>query len=480
MTVHAGWRKGSERGVSLLLVALGLTVLLGITGLAVDLATLYVARNEAQRAADAAALAGAQEFAGADVSEGLMTPSGAAGIAAENASAVGNRNLVIGESPNFSKGNFPTASAGSSSCPPPASVSGGCFNFSKPSDPRITVVVYKDMPTYFMGIFGIKSVPVSAVATAEAYVPEGSGPSASVSCAKPWLLPNCDPHRADPKDMGFPVNTNCPCISGDPCYDLAYSGNQYSYYFVCPKDATTCTPYSIVRPGLQPIGSIGERMQPKTGDPTQNAVASKFMPVFFPGDGTTTPTYSCPTCASNDQQNSTSNSAALYRENIECCSSVSITCGTNPIQPIAGNMVGPTGQGVDCLIHEGNNGSGQDCLSLDANNTCGTPVTLGLPFIMYAGSQNPYKAAGSQLITSDSLVTMPLYDGSVLCPGGSCPSTLTVDVQGYLSVFITYEKSGSVYGYVTGLTPCGGGGDQNGGVVIPSTAGNPVVLRLIH
>jgi len=396
----------------------------------------------------------------------LMTPSGAAGIAAENASAVANRNLIVGQSPDFPV-NPPTYST---TCPPPSGASGICFNFSTQSDPRITVVVYKNMPTYFMRILGIRSVPVSAVATAEAYIPEGDGPSASVSCAKPWLLPNCDPDMSGPNDGSHPVNTNCPVGTTD-----------FAYYFVCPPNATTCTPYSIVRPGLKPTGAIGEPMQPKTGDPTQNAIASKFMPVFFPGASSTNPpTYSCPTCASNDQQNSTSNSAALYRENIECCSSVTITCGSNTIEPIAGNMVGPTGQGVDCLIHEQSNGTGQDCISLDSANTCGTPVNLGLPFVMYAGSNNPYSAPGSQVPTSDSLVTMPLYDGTVLCPGGSCPSTLTVNVQGYLSTFITYEKSGSVNAFVTGITPCGGGGDQNGGVAIPAAAGNPVVLRLVH
>jgi len=52
-------RLGNRNGAVLVFVALGLVVFLGIAALAVDLGLLYVARGEAQRAADAAAHAGA-------------------------------------------------------------------------------------------------------------------------------------------------------------------------------------------------------------------------------------------------------------------------------------------------------------------------------------------------------------------------------------------------------------------------------------
>ena len=50
----------NERGVTIVLVAFSLLALLGMAALAIDIATLYVAHGEAQRAADAAALAGAK------------------------------------------------------------------------------------------------------------------------------------------------------------------------------------------------------------------------------------------------------------------------------------------------------------------------------------------------------------------------------------------------------------------------------------
>src|SRR5882724_5851621 len=55
-------RHSGERGQTILLVAVSLVALLGMAALAIDVVTLYTARSEVQRAADAAALAGAKAF----------------------------------------------------------------------------------------------------------------------------------------------------------------------------------------------------------------------------------------------------------------------------------------------------------------------------------------------------------------------------------------------------------------------------------
>ena len=52
-----------ERGQVILLLAIALVALLSMAALAIDVVTLYVARSEAQRAANAAAIAGAKIFA---------------------------------------------------------------------------------------------------------------------------------------------------------------------------------------------------------------------------------------------------------------------------------------------------------------------------------------------------------------------------------------------------------------------------------
>jgi uncharacterized membrane protein len=76
-------------------VAGALVILLGVAALAIDLASLYVAHNEAQRAADAAALAGAKVF----VESGCVTIgdcSGEEGVASDRATQVAGQILVGG------------------------------------------------------------------------------------------------------------------------------------------------------------------------------------------------------------------------------------------------------------------------------------------------------------------------------------------------------------------------------------------------
>lgn len=64
-------RRKNERGITIVLVAFSLLTLLGMAALAIDVSTLYMAHGEAERAADAAALAGARAFA----SSGYTTAS---------------------------------------------------------------------------------------------------------------------------------------------------------------------------------------------------------------------------------------------------------------------------------------------------------------------------------------------------------------------------------------------------------------------
>src|SRR3982750_2669015 len=54
--------KPGERGFALMTMALSVFVLLGFTGLAIDIGHMYIVKNEVQAFADAAALAAAQEL----------------------------------------------------------------------------------------------------------------------------------------------------------------------------------------------------------------------------------------------------------------------------------------------------------------------------------------------------------------------------------------------------------------------------------
>ena len=84
----------NERGSTILLVTLSMTALLSIVALAVDVGMLFDVRTEAQRTADAAALAGAGTFL-------MKGDLGATDedIARAEAIDIGERNLVYGDSP---------------------------------------------------------------------------------------------------------------------------------------------------------------------------------------------------------------------------------------------------------------------------------------------------------------------------------------------------------------------------------------------
>lgn len=436
------------RGVTLLIAAFGLVFLLSAVGMAVDLAYLYCGRAEAQHAADAAALAAAHDFASSGYTSGVITMSQVETLAATDAAQVGNSNLVGGQSPQINPDGF------SSTCPPPPG-SDGCFDMTKGNDPLVTVVVQRTkergnpMNLFFMKIFGLDSADVSASSTAEAYNPsQGNSPPVDVQSIKPWLVPNCDPSHTYP--VGDPRgNPNC-----------VVSGGLASYY-VYPQDSDK--PSELVNPGLTPTGVAGLQIVLKPGSPSMAAAPSQFYPLYLPHSDQSR----CPVCASASTSSDGPGSASLYEDNIECLTPWQYTCGPTPIQLTSGNMVGPTSAGVDCLIHEVD-GAGQDTLDLSTT-----------PFHVLTGTLNPYFPAGSPVTTSDSMVTVPLYDGSVLCSGGSCGRTVTV--EGFLQLFVIQEgpPQGSVTAYVLNVAGCGNWQTSNS---IPATANpaDPIVVRLIH
>ena len=180
--VNTAHRK-NERGITIVLVAISLLSLLGMAALAIDVSTLYMAHGEAQRAADAAALAGARMFAlsgytsasstltASDICQTSAVP-GAAAAANRQAEAVAAQNLVAGQ---------------------PAAVQSITCTLTA-ANPQIAVTVRRTaLPTFFGRIWGGATNSVTATAVAEAYNPSGSAAPVQMTGVKPWLIPNCDP-----------------------------------------------------------------------------------------------------------------------------------------------------------------------------------------------------------------------------------------------------------------------------------------------
>ncbi len=141
--------RGKRRGVVILVyMALGLTVFLGVAGLAVDMGHLHHNRAKAQRAADAAALAGATQMA-------YMGTKVAADEAARNVAIANGYNVDNAPDPNnpsdadvVSKVTFETTY--------PAAGNSSWYHV------RLTRVE----PLFFMAALGFRSRKVGASATA--------------------------------------------------------------------------------------------------------------------------------------------------------------------------------------------------------------------------------------------------------------------------------------------------------------------------
>lgn len=450
------WWRREPRGISMVIVAVGMIFVLGMAGLAIDLASLYVGRSQAQRSADAAALAGAQALVDGSCLSGSVGGINAdcQALARQRAETMGNQNLIAGESPGIRDSDI-------------------SFDLSNSNDPRITVVAARDavhgnsMPTFFVKIFGVDTANVSASATAEAYKPSGSDLPIGVKCVKPWFLPNCDPYNT---------------TTGDPNPDCSPGTRPY---ILGEGDSAT-----VARPDPYPAGAMGEPLTMKPGDPGSAPAPGQYLAAFIPND-TIAPTL-CPDCAKSAPINGGTGSAAIYRENIECCNQNTVVCGLNGVKiaSTAGNMVGPTTQGVQCLIHQDPN-CGQDYLS-GINGPCvptsdppqsnEIPTYGGSPpgFTVIPGANNPFFKGESQILLSqsDSVAAVPIYKG-VLQSGQN-----QVYVIGFMKVFIKYVDSsqqGTVYGYILDITRCGGGGSGSGsGTVVSGGAGATVPVRLIR
>jgi len=396
----------------------GLFVLLGVSALCIDLVALYVARSETQRAADAAALAGAKAFVDSGFLSGSATQSQAETEAREHAKRMAAANNIVGDSALVEDADV-------------------TFDFSRADNPRISVTVRRTgdranaVPTLFGKALGIFEADISATATAEAYTSAGGGPPIGTGCVKPWILPNCDPNHASP------ANSLCPPGGGGAYYVNA--------------DGTIANPGPAASGGV-----IGQQILLKPGSPGAAPAPSQFYPIQIPpGDEPSI----CPPCAQTT--GSSGPGAALYEKNISCCNTNILSCGQIlELDRQTGNMVGPTRQGVQCLIHQqaqscngDPSGCGQDYISV-----------TNQPRPIVGGLNNPNPLLRGQVITSsDAMVTVPLYAGQNPCPGGSGDCS-TVQIVGFLQVFI--EKTGppqaTTYGRVLQVAGCGLGGSGGG------------------
>jgi hypothetical protein len=116
-------KRRSEAGQTLITVAFSMVVLIGFMGLAVDMGYLRHVKRQMQSAADSAAIAGAAEIPFGDVTSAAKADS------ARNGFTDGNNGVQVTVTP---------------------------------ASGRVEVIVSQDQPTFFMSIFRVTSVALSA------------------------------------------------------------------------------------------------------------------------------------------------------------------------------------------------------------------------------------------------------------------------------------------------------------------------------
>jgi Flp pilus assembly protein TadG len=138
----------NQRGVTTMVVTLGLVVLMGITGLVVDMGNIKMVERSLQASSDAAALAGASAITAA--------PAQAVSIATSYSSVAGNKNALSNVAATMVSG-YPALKCFTSTgvaCTGAAGANG------------IVVKQTAAVNTWFAALLGVPSVQVTATATA--------------------------------------------------------------------------------------------------------------------------------------------------------------------------------------------------------------------------------------------------------------------------------------------------------------------------
>jgi hypothetical protein len=256
-------RNSGERGSVAILSAVSIVVLVGFTGMAIDVGFLQWTRIRIQDAADAAVQAAAIEAAN---STGLQTTAGQFSAQLNGFTNGSNGvTVTINQPPQYG------SLAGSSTA--------------------IEAVVTQAVPTYFMNMFNMGSVNVSARAEAVLSGSGSSGSSSSAGCV--YVL---DTNASDSQVMnvqGSSPTFNCGVIVESPNASAVYLsgaltvtiGTGYTLGVVGPSSCTASQPAAQTSCGIDYtsnqdyICSTGSSTCKSSAEPTANGIANPGDPL---------------------------------------------------------------------------------------------------------------------------------------------------------------------------------------------------------
>ena len=446
------------------LVAVALVAIISMAALSIDIGTLYQSSAEAQRAADAAALAAARVIANSGLtgdpanagpsgtvswSEICGGPTSPASVAAI---AIAQQNTVGGMSPAVTVSYSYPGSGFTQDC---SSMGGTAFGVN----PLVTVQVQQpNLPTFFAHIFGLfnrnwNTASVSATASAEAFNSSNAGSYAvQPRCVKPWIVPNYDPNGGTCNTANCTpfVNTGTGAIQrpGILADGQGVIGETFWLVADCnqPGSPKVC----------QLLGTQVEANypSPKSISPPPGTPNLEYLPALVSANASAST--AIPACTGSTVSGNYALAIAGCDQSTEYKCGVaganSVDLAENPVHP---NKDGDSSNGGQCLIHQAPGTSG-----LDLGQDALLPAVGGTyPFQIQAGTSNPMVLAAGGLTantlttSSTSIVSLPIYDSTQSINQGG---PFTVTIVGFLQVFIKeVDEYGNVYVTVMNVTGCG-------------------------
>jgi hypothetical protein len=381
-----------ERGMTMVFVGIGLMTFMAATTLSIDVGMFMAARSQAQNAADAGALSGAIALAFNDFNN-----RSASGPAVSAAISAAQSNAMIGAAPSVlpSDVTFPNDPLGQ-----PSRVRVSVYRISERSNA---------VPTIIGTMFGVDTVGISATATAEA------ARANAMTCVKPFMIPDRW-HEAtgsfNPLTSTFQMYDNRNNLLPPAQRDSYVPANQSGY-----------TGYTAADKGTELILRAGSG---------NNIEPTAYQSWSMPG-------------------NSGEIGSDFYRHNISGCNTTIIPLDlNNPLYLLQepGNVVGPTGQGIDELI------------ALDPGARWNTSCQC---------------VRGSNFGISPRVTPLPLYDPKKYAEGKANGRNADFWLANIMGFFIDRREGNQVYGFIT---PISGLINPNGG---PAPDGAfPVAIRLVQ
>ena len=465
----------------MVLVALAIIAIIAMAALSIDVVTLYLAREEAQRSADAAALAAARVLSVSGIT-GTANPltdnawwvsicGGSGSVASQTAQAVAIQNGVGSAAPSTVQVTYSAGGAG-----PAANCSGLPAAFAV--NPMVTVLVTRStLPTFFSRIWGRTGNSVSATATAEAFNPSnsgnvGNGPTGTITpvlprCVKPWIVPNRDPL--------YPA-ANCPPFGAGRCNPL-----------VNKSDSSINHPgISLNGAGGGSTGVIGENIwlvpdchySGSTCGLRSNPALANIAGTthikpppnleYLPGIVDTASAAS-PSCTG---------AHAYERAITGCDQSTNYQCGSQNRNTVDLSenpaFSHDTRDAVQCLTRQSDDTNYTSPSGQDTLNPYAAPS--GFPFEILAGTSTPLAGlSGKPISSSNSIVSLPIYDDATTLNNSGQTSVTFV---GFLQVFINaVDQYGNINVTILNVSGCSDG--TGGSVGAPALGSSPVPIRLI-